>query len=290
MQRKKMLAILLVMLALMSSYALAEGTDEKAWLNILFMGDDTRSETAISGRTDSMIIMSVNRGESILKMTSIMRDTRVQYGSGNYNRINAAHVFGGPELAIEMVNKNFGTDIEDYVIVNMSGLAKIIDLIGGIDIEVTESERKYTNNYARDYLKSIDDYSGETVLRKSGYVHLNGLLAMSYCRNRYTDNDYGRVMRQQKVLLAIGQKMQNMELDVLMGLVEDIMAHVETSLDNEEMKDLAMTGLSVEIENVEQFRVPADGTYQGKMFGDAWMIEANLDENTRLLREFIYGE
>lgn len=263
--------------------------EESEWMNILFLGGDSRSKTGYE-RTDSMIIVSVNQNSGELKMTSIMRDTYVQYSSNKSNRINAANVFGGPELAMKVVNENFDLDITDYVLVNMTDLMKIIDMVGGIDIEVSESERKITNQYAAGYLNETGGYEGDTTLNSAGYCHLNGLLAVAYARNRYTDSDFGRVMRQQKVLLALADKMQNMEIDVLMSLTDEIMSRLDTNLENETVKDLAYTVMAMELNEVEQYRVPADGTYKSGMFDGMWLIKPDFEANARLLHEFIYGE
>lgn len=284
----RFLAMVLALLLAMSSISVFAQEDDQ-WLNILLLGGDSRSTESYS-RTDTMIILSVNREESLFKMTSIMRDTWVQLKPGQSGKINAANVFGGPELAIKVVNDNFGTDIKDYVMVNMYDLVHIVDLVGGVEIEITESERKYTNEYTEDYLKNVAAYFGDTYLENSGLVKMNGLQAMAYCRNRYSDSDYQRVMRQQKVLLAMAEQMQDMEVADLMSILDQIMEYVETDMESEEMKDLAFTGLSADIESVEQNRLPVDGTFESGMFGSVWCIKPDFEENARLLKEFIYGE
>lgn len=284
----RFLAMVLALLLAMSSISVFAQEDDQ-WLNILLLGGDSRSTESYS-RTDTMIILSVNREESLFKMTSIMRDTWVQLKPGQSGKINAANVFGGPELAIKVVNDNFGTDIKDYVMVNMYDLVHIVDLVGGVEIEITESERKYTNEYTEDYLKNVAAYFGDTYLENSGLVKMNGLQAMAYCRNRYSDSDYQRVMRQQKVLLAMAEQMQDMEVADLMSILDQIMEYVETDMESEEMKDLAFTGLSADIESVEQNRLPVDGTFESGMFGSVWCIKPDFEANARLLKEFIYGE
>ena len=286
----KWLAILMALvLALASIPAVATEAEEDQWMNILLMGGDSRS-TESYARTDAMIILSINREESVFKMTSVMRDTWVELKNGQMGKINAANVYGGPELAMKVVNENFGTDIEDYVMVNMYDLVHIVDLVGGVEIEITETEREYANKYVEDYLNSVAAYDGDTYLEESGLVWMNGLQAMAYCRNRYSDNDYHRVMRQQNVLLAMAEKMQNMEVNDLMDVLDQIMDYVQTDMDTEVMKDLAYTGLSTDIEYVEQYRIPADGTFESGMYGDTWCIKPDFKTNAKLLKEFIYGE
>ncbi len=289
---KRILSVLLVLALMLGTAALAAEADaqESGWHNILLLGGDSRSTVGFD-RTDSMIILSVNRDEGAMKLTSIMRDTWVKIPDVNFSqKINAANVYGGPELAVKTVNQYFGTDIEDYVLVNMTGLIKIIDLLGGVDVEVTESERKYTNSYAQSYLKQTGGYDGATSLNSTGLVHLNGLLAMSYARDRYTDSDYGRVMRQQKVLLALAEKAQDSDIDELLESVDEISENMQTNMTNEELKEVAMVCMTVDTEDVGQLRVPADGTFDSGTFDGIWMIRPNFEKNAQLLHEFIYGE
>lgn len=301
----KLLALLMVVLMSFSMVAVAEAEEmaavedmpvaaaeeeEKTWWNILLMGGDSRS-TEGSGRTDTMIIFSINKEDTTIKMTSIMRDTWVDFpGTGKSHKINAANVYGGPELAMKTVNHYFGTDIEDYVLVNMADMVDMIDMIGGVDMEVSESERKYINEYAADYLKNVKGYSGQTRLDHSGMVHLNGLLATAHMRNRYTDSDYGRVMRQQDVLLAMASRMQDMDLNELMEKVDVFLAGIDTNLTNDELRSVATTGLAMELEDVGQFRLPADGTFNSGMYNGIWMIRADFEKNAAMLKDFIYGE
>ncbi|MGN0801777.1 MAG: LCP family protein [Candidatus Faecivicinus sp.] len=286
---KKAISMLLVLLLLFSAAAFAEGTEEE-WWNILLMGGDSRSLTGYE-RTDSMIILSLNRDSGEMKMTSIMRDTWVKYPDRNQsNRINAANVFGGPELSMATVNSCFGTDIEDYVLINMTGLIKIIDLVGGVDMEISESERKYANQYARSYLSATASYDGETSLSSSGLVHMNGLLAMSYARNRYTDSDYGRVMRQQKLLMALAEKAQDTEVDELMNMAGEVSDYMQTNMTNDELREVATAALVIETQDVGQFRIPVDGTFDSGILNGMWTIRPDFEKNTELLHEFIYGE
>ena len=283
---RKFLSIALVLLMVFSmACACAE---ESGWQNILLLGGDARNMNQYD-RSDTMIILSINRDEGQVKMTSVMRDTWVNFpGREASGKINAATVYGGPELAVATVNSAFGTDIEDYVIVNMEDLVTIIDLLGGVDIEITDAERKQLNSYAAGYTGKA--YSGAKSIDHSGMVHLNGLLAMSYCRIRYTDNDYKRVMRQQTVLLELANKAQNMEVQELSEISDQIFATINTNLDDEELEDLVMAFMTVDIEEVGQYRIPVDGTFRSGMFNGVWLIDPDFEQNQELLREFIYGD
>ena len=283
---KKIVAFI-VFFVLTLSMAAVQAEETPEWINILLMGGDARS-TEKYDRTDCMIILSVNHEARQLKMTSIMRDTYVPVANRNYSaKINETNVYGGPQLTIDTINMNFDAGIEDYILVNMNDLVEIIDLIGGVDVDVTSSERYYINVYAKDYLKNVASYDGETTLTETGVVHLNGLLAMSYCRNRYSDNDFNRVMRQQEVLLSLGKQVQESDFEDLLPLTDDILQHIETTLNDEEIKALAKLCMVIDVENVEQYRIPADKTYTTGH--ETYRIYPNLEKNIQLLKDFIYG-
>lgn len=290
MVRKVMAMMLALALALGCVSALAE-TAEGEWWNILLLGSDDRDMSQRAGRTDTIMILSVNQAEGRAKLTSIMRDTWVGISGKGNNKINAANVFGGPELAVQTVNENFGTDIEDYVLINMQDLSMIIDLFGGVDLELSASEVKHTNDYIAGYIDQSYNhtpYPDETRVSGSGMMHLNGLQAMSFCRDRYTDSDFGRVMRQQKVLLAMAEKAQNMEVSEVLDIAGQMQEKVSTNLTSEEAAALATAVLSVDIAAIGQYRIPADGAYKSGTFDGTWMIKADLEENAEILRQYIY--
>lgn len=266
-----MILTIAVILLLSAASASATVEQEEEWKNILLLGGDSRGSETYE-RSDAMIILSINRQESLVKLTSIMRDTWVNFPGMNVsNKINAASVYGGPELSMATVNACFGTDIEDYVIINMQNMVHIVDLLGGIDLELSGQE-------------------AANVGTNSGLVHLDGAQTLAYCRIRKIDSDYRRVMRQQKALLALARRAQEMEVNELTDCCEEISDIILTNMDDDELKDLMMALLVMDVEEVEQYRIPADGTFDSGMFGGTWMIRPNFDENASLLREFIYGK
>lgn len=263
-----------------------EETEGDQWLNILLLGGDSRSTSAYE-RTDSMIILSLNMEEERVKMTSIMRDTWVHFpGTDKSHRINAANVYGGPELAMKTVNEYFGTDIEKYVLINMSDMIRIVDLIGGVDITITEKERQQINKNGF----GVKGYSGKVKLDKAGSVHLNGVMAMAYSRIRIIDSDYRRVERQQKVLMSLARSLQDMNVNDLLDIVKDLMAHVETNMELDELKELAMLGMMVDMSEVESGRIPADGTFESGLYNGTYKIIADFEENAERLHQFIYED
>lgn len=283
-------AAVLLALTLLLGAALAEpAAEQDDWWNILLLGGDSRSSEQYD-RTDSIIILSVNRQSGALKMTSVMRDTWVSFpGRESKGKINAANVYGGPELAMATVNASFGTQIEDYVLVNMTGLVKVVDALDGVDIEITSAELKYLNEYARGFANTIG-YEGDARLAGAGMAHLNGLLALSYARIRYADSDYQRAMRQQTVLLALAKKASALSAPELLKLVPKLLGMTDTNLSMGEAMALATLCAGREMDEIRQYRIPADGTFQSGMFGGTWCIKPDFEENARLLHDFIYED
>lgn len=283
---KKMLALILVVGIAMCGCAFAEdGGDE--WWNILLLGTDNRYEQEGYSRTDSMIILSVNMETYEAKLTSLMRDTWVKIPGHGSSKLNAASVYGGPELTIETINQNFGSDIEDYVLINITGLADVIDVLGGIEIDVTEAERKAINKGLFD----LSSRSGMEKLEKSGEnVLLNGNQAVAYSRIRMIDSDYRRTERQRDVLVTLAKKLQD-ELNVLTiaSMLTTLLPYVETSLGFNDLISLASIGLQMDFAAVEELRLPADGTFDSGTFDGVWCIKPNFEKNQRLLKDFIYG-
>ena len=284
---KRMISMLaaLAMLFAMGGYAAAEEESASSgWWNILLLGGDSPNASSY-GRTDSMVILSINETEERVKMTSILRDTWVQMaGHQAYNKINASNVFDGPEGAVETVNHAFGTDIQEYILINIPEMVENVDLFGGVDVEITQGERNVINEEVEKYDRKYD----KQYLKEAGLVHLDGLQAMFYSRIRRLDSDYLRVERQQKVLLALAENMQNMDVDELMGKVSQMEERIKTNLMPEQLKTLSNIGLIVDIDTVQQFRVPVDGTFTSSTVDGTWRINPDLEKNQQLLHDFIY--
>ena len=291
MQKKNWFRILAVWTAISLFAAclpcFAEASGEGGWQNILLLGCDSYTKNTRQ-RTDSMIILSVNAAENRVKMTSLMRDTWIPVpGSGGHRKLTELCAVGGPELTIRAINENFGMNIEKYALISMAGIAEVIDLLGGIDIDVTEAERKALN-------KGLFDLSGLSAmeqLEESGEnVHLNGNQATAFARIRKIDSDYVRTERQRTVLLAMAGKLKNgANAATLLGIVTTLVNYVETNLNLAELMALARVGMDLDLSQIEEFRVPADGTFSSGMYQGYWSIRPDFAENAELLHDFIYG-
>jgi len=270
-------------------YAVTENLPDD-WWNILLLGTDNRYEMAEGkySRTDSMIILSVNMATKQAKLTSLMRDTWVPMEGRSANRLNACTVFGGPDLLMKTINKQFGMNISQYVMINITGLADVIDTLGGLDFAVTEAERKALNKGLFD----LSSQSGMEQLQQSGEnVHLNGNQAVAFARIRQIDTDYKRTERQRLVLTTMAEKLKSTtNAATIVGVVNSLLPYVETNLSLTDLMQLGYVGLQLDLSGIEQFRVPADGTFDSGIFDGLWCIKPNFEKNKALLYDFIYGE
>lgn len=296
----RFLAMLLaVVLALGSCAALGEGAVSQeewdaavaaesadSWMNILLLGCDSYTKNNRQ-RTDSMIIVSINAETRELKMTSLMRDIWISASGSGHHKLTELCTIGGPELTMQAVNENFGMNIDKYALISMAGIAEIIDLLGGLDLDVTEAERKALNKGLFD----LSGLSGMEKLEQSGQgVHLNGNQATAYARIRQIDSDYVRTERQRTVLLAMAEKIKGgASAATLLTIVSTLLDYVETNLSLTEIMSIASVGMTMDLSQTQQLRIPVDGTFEAGMYGTTWCIKPNFEKNAELLRAFIYG-
>jgi LCP family protein required for cell wall assembly len=201
-----------------------------------------------------------------------MRDMYVSIPGKSQNRINAAYAFGGPVLAIKTINTNFSMDIREYITVDFTGFEKIIDTIGGIQMDVKEDEVPYCN------------------VLSTGMQTMNGEQALAYARIRHTGrSDYERTERQRRVLNEIYKKIKARGVLALPGTVSKLLPYAETSLSNEEILKLALQAADLNVESIDQFRLPVDGYFSSQSIDGRSVLVPNIEENKNKLHEFIYG-
>ncbi len=281
-------------------------------VNILLIGIDGRTADIEKGTQhgDVQIIVSINKDEGTIKLTSVLRDLYVTIpGYKSKNRINVAYQRGGGELAMRTMNRLLELNIEHYVVINFYGLASIIDSLGGLDIELTKQEAGAINTYLRKHPPAYDNqekgYERQELERKKGVQHLDGIQSVMYARLRSIDNDFARSARQRHLLELLLAKVLDggMDLDKLLGLLEVCLPFADTNMSAMSMVTLAMDVLGSDIlsklekgENLlEQNRIPMDDTWKyyttdGGASVVAFRTTTRQKENVKGIHEFIYGE
>ena len=255
-----------------------ENTEKKDITNIALFGVDSRDHDD-TGRSDAVMIMSVDKIHGKIKLTSIARDTRVYISDQySYDKIAHAYAYGGPEMSIKTINQNFNTNIKEYV------TATVINSLGGITLTITEEERISAN-------ENIAALGTGTPIRQSGTVLLTGEQAVGYARIRKIDSDSMRAQRQRNVLNAIFEKMKGKSSLEYAEFVRQLLPNVETSLDYGDLMGLATIMFGPV--TMEEMAFPNDNSNArgGIFYSDgAWYYEYDLDVASQQLHQFIYEE
>lgn len=257
--------------------------------HLLLIGIDARpGET--TGRSDTMMIVTLDPDGNVIKLTSIMRDLYVEIPGRKNNRINATYVFGGPELLMETIELNFGVHIDHYIAVNFSMLGKLIDSIGGLTLTV---ENEYYMRRINAVIKQDNRVLGidrnDQLLTEPGEQRMTGKQAQAYARYRYgtADGDFGRTVRQREIITKIFEKLNQMTAIELMGLVVDNFDNVYTNLSVSDLASYAPVLISMKDAEIQEMRLPIDGGYQSKTIAGMSVLVPNREKNMQALLEFL---
>ncbi len=267
--------------------------------NIALFGLDARDDE-FEGRSDAIIILTIDNKHDTIKMTSILRDSNVSMqqtdsdGSTYYidDKITHAYVYGGPELAVQTINRNFSLDIEDYVTVNFIKMAEIIDACGGVKINISYDEMNEINtnlglqiNESSDANISTSDY-----LYEDGEVLLNGNQAVAYARIRYLDSDDVRASRQQTVLKALLEQARGKSKLEYPELIRKLIPMCQTSLEFSDI--VAMVPIMLTDFTIETLSIPGEEeTPSGGINSQGgWVYLYDLEEAALHINQFIYEE
>ena len=252
--------------------------------NILLVGADKRESWKEAGRSDSVMILTIDQEHKQLKLTSLMRDLYIDIPEHGKNRFNAAYSYGGISLLYKTITKNFGIKADGYAIVDFAAFKEVVDTIGGVEVELTDAEYKYlTTAYAKT--------KGSVKKVKPGLNTLNGEQALAYTRIRQDAKaDFGRTERQRTVLQSVFTKAKSMSIGELLGLAEKILPSIATDLKNEEITSYIMTVLTMGTTEFQQFRIPVDYSFQNQTINGMQVLVPDIQMNVQALQQFIFME
>lgn len=260
-------------------------------VNIALFGID-RDEDEY-GRSDAIMIATFDPIHKKLKATSILRDTYVEIEGYGRDKANHAHAYGGPELAINMLNKNFDLNITDYVEIDFDNLEHVVDALGGIEMPMSEEEAVEVNDYTRRMSAARDIEDDPVTLKENGKADLDGFQALGYCRIRSTaGGDLDRSGRHRKLLNEMFNKVSELGVGELASLSVKLLPYVETSLTNKEIMDLAYNVLTLGTKNMEQERFPMDDYLSGAAIGPEKTFYFCYDEEytAKQISEYIFED
>ena len=255
--------------------------------NIALFGIDSRQDNS-SGRSDANVILTIDKKHKKIKLTSIARDTYVAIDGHSNQKLTHAYAYGKSQLAVKTLNKNFGLEITDYVTMNFFELARVIDYIGGVYIDVNDAEFKELNSYV---IPTTDFGNIECkLLTSSGYQKLSGAQAVCFARIRHTDGDIERGNRQKEVLTAMFKQVKTMNVLKLPEVAEMVVSECQTSLSTNDIIGLGTWALTASPE-FEQLSIPNDNVPgKGKIIGGAWCYVYDLEKASKEIKDFIFEE
>ncbi len=264
--------------------------------NIMLLGMDGRTYQGV--RSDTMIILSINDATRTIKMISLLRDTAVSTpgrdrngdGLDDYCKLNASYAYGGFDLLSKTIQQNFRLDIDQYVGVNFASFDEAIDILGGVDIEMTRAE---VSRVCADYMEKEWWEKGFVPISGTNPYHLNGYQALQFARIRKIDSDFSRTLRQKKVLEQVFAKIKNMNFMTLNSLLNSILPCVITNISGDELMGYAMKMGTYATYTVDSdFHIPEDGKWddQPLLMDGGWPLWlTDPVGSVKDLHQWIYG-
>ena len=246
-------------------------------VNIMLIGQDRRPGEN-RARSDSMILVSMNKEKGTIRLTSFMRDLYVQIPGYLDTRLNAAYRYGGTDLMNETFKVNFGLEIDGNVMVDFDEFTEIIEIVGGVTLDISSAEANYMNKNSKNRFSSGSNY-------------FNAEDALTFSRMRYAaGGDYGRTDRQRRVIMAIAYSLRDADLMTIFNLLDQVLPHIVTNLTDAQIIEYATTGLGILANGgqIETFRIPQDDAHYNANIRGMAVLVPNLEMCREDLEEFIY--
>ena len=260
-------------------------TSPSGYREFVIYGVDSREGNLTKeAHSDTIIICSMNERTKEIRLVSVYRDTYLDNTNGEYRKATECYYFGGPSRSVNMLNKNLDLNLHDYVTVDFNAVVKAVDLIGGVDVEVTEDELPYINGYQTENAQVTG--AQITPVESAGYQHLNGIQALAYCRIRYTaGSDYRRTERQRAVLSQIFAQAKSQGPMKLAQLLDTMLPYIATSFSSADLLSLATSFTQGTLIDTTGF--PFELQAANISAGDC-VVPVNLAQNVSELHAYLY--
>lgn len=270
---------------------LNNGIDQDGYMNVAIFGTDNRAGETDGVRSDCIIIASINSDTKEVKLVSVYRDTFLKVDEDTYDKANSAYAYGGAEAAINMLNRNLDLDIKDYVSVNFLAIADVVDLLGGIDLELTDEEVVHMNNYCVE-TSEITGKSYERIEPEvAGTYHLNGVQAVSYSRIRYTEGgDFQRTARQRLVIEKLAEKAKEAKLSTINKIIDAVFPEISTSFTSAEIVKLSAGLLEYSVGESQGFPAETATPEEIPGYTGSYVVPVGLEQNVRQVHEFLFPD
>lgn len=289
-KKKRLLIVELIILVFLAAGAFlifGKGTNQKGYWTIAVFGVDSRDGNLEKGAlSDVEMLCNIDKATGEIKLVSVYRDTYLKINSeGTYHKINEAYFKGGHEQAVEALNENLDLKIDDYATFNWKSVAEAINILGGIDLEITDSEFAYINGFITETVNSTG--IGSYQLKSAGMNHLDGVQAVAYARLRLMDTDFNRTERQRKVVMLALEKAKQADFGTLKTLVATVFPQISTSIGIDDLFTIAKGVSKYHIGETAGFPFSRTTMRIGKM---DCVIATTLESNVVQLHQFLYQD
>lgn len=262
--------------------------DENVY-NVLLIGVDSR-ENNIKCRSDSMILVSINKSTKKIIMTSFLRDIYISIPDCGFNRLNAANAFGGPQLLLDTIESNFKIKIDRYAVVNFYSFMDLIDAAGGVTVNVSDSEKTVANKYIHELNRLLGLNSEDGLITSTGDLKLTGKQALGYARNRYTGSDFDRTDRQREILDSLFNALKGSKITDINDYLNKILPEITTNVSEGEIYSLILSLPSIKNYEVVQIKIPMKTAYKGVMVNGMSVLNIDYSACINELKSVIYNE
>lgn len=296
MKKKGLILLLLLLISFVSTFNVYSFSERdikeyKMVENILLIGLDGTNDK-LPKRSDTMIILTIDKLNKSLKLTSLARDTLVKIPRRGEEKLTHAYAYGQEELLMQTINENFDLDIKDYAVVNFKSFIDIVDIIGGVDINVNEKEIYHLNEVIKEcYGVNHDDTKNIEYITTSGNHNLNGYQALAYARIRKLDTIYKRDERQRLILTNIAHKLSDVSISKYPQIAKSILRHIKVNIAFNKIIDLAFIAHELASYDISQLEFPISEYREEGRIGEkgTYVVKWDKNKNIELLHQFIYG-
>ena len=258
--------------------------------NVLLIGVDRRDKSW-NGNSDAMLLVSINKSKNKVSVISLMRDTYVDIPGVGYKKLNAAHAYGAGPLLCETVADTYKVDVDRYASVDFFDLIGIIDLIGGVSLEISPKEAEVANGYILDMCNLMGEDGWEHQIPASGgFLRCDGVQAVAFARNRYVGNsDFERTERQRYVLSQLMAEVKQLSLAQMTEKMQGLMQYVTTNIPETEIWSMLAEVPEILEYEFEMTRVPYDNMYSVIYVKGQDMLVPDWEPTLEQMHNTIYG-
>lgn len=266
--------------------------DSKDITNIALYGinttDGMNTTEGENGRSDTIMILTIDAKHNKLKLSSMMKDVYVDVNNHGKTKLTNAYAYGGPELAINTLNSNFALNIDKFIAVNFNGLPKIIDQLGGVSVNITNDDLKYINKYIDGLNESNKTNSPH--ITQAGIQTIDGTQATAYATIIHDGGDHNRTSRQRDVMDSLFNKLTNISITEMPGLLNELLPLAYTNISSTDLLSIGSDILGMKVSTMEEEIFPNDKNSHAEVIDGVDYLVIDKDAVIEEMHKFIFEE